>query len=191
MASVDRRVRRRDDHVREPVAREVGHRHHPVAEESVRPLAVPGADPGTGRARPHRGAAVLQHLLLQLEAGAGGDVRVAVAVDVERLAEAETRARPSGRCRGSAAPRTSRYRERYRMTGAAKLGRSEARIAEQQRRRARAERRRRRHAGAGDVECVAISSLSRSSETASYPAVSGEVALQSGLERPESPRSRC
>ena len=52
-------------------------------------LAVPRADQRAARTRPHRGAAVLERLLLELEARPGGDVRVAVAVDVERLAEAK------------------------------------------------------------------------------------------------------
>ena len=80
---------RRDDHVRESVARDVRHRHHPVAEEPVRPLAVPLADQVAVRTRPHRGGPVLLVPVPELEAGSGGDVRVAVAVDVERLAEAE------------------------------------------------------------------------------------------------------
>src|SRR4029077_16112563 len=88
-APVDRSVGRRDDQVGEPIARDVRHRHHPVAEEPLPPLAVPGADQRTARSRPYRRLAVLEYLLLELEAGSGGNVRVAVAVDVERLAEAE------------------------------------------------------------------------------------------------------
>ena len=88
-APVDQCVGRRDDQVREPIARDVGHRHYPMAEEPVRRLTVPGADQRAARPRPHRGAPALERPL-ELEARAGGDVRVAVAVDVERLAEAET-----------------------------------------------------------------------------------------------------
>src|SRR5262249_3329961 len=80
---------RRDDDVREPVARQVRHGHHPVAEEPVGPLAVPLADQVTGRARPHRGGSVLLVPVPELEAGSGGDIGVAITVDVERLAEAE------------------------------------------------------------------------------------------------------
>src|SRR5262249_8418729 len=88
-APVEVRMGRSDDQVREPVTRQVRHRHHPVAEEPVRPLAVPLADQVTVRARPHRGGAVLLVPVPELEAGSGGDIGVAVAVDVERLAEAE------------------------------------------------------------------------------------------------------
>src|SRR4051794_4187810 len=60
-----------------------------MAEEGVGPFAVPGADRRAAGAGPHGCDAVLQHLLLQLEARTGGDVGSAVAVDVERLTEAE------------------------------------------------------------------------------------------------------
>src|SRR5262249_51384815 len=65
------------------------HEERPVTEEAVGPLAVPPSDERAGRAGPHGGAAVLQPTLRQLEARARGDVGDAVAVDVERLAEAE------------------------------------------------------------------------------------------------------
>src|SRR5437867_630948 len=93
-APADPCVGRRDDHVREPIARDVRDRHHPVAEESVRPLAVPRADQRTAGTRPYGGVPVLERLLLELEAGPGGDVRLAIAVDVERLAEAEPQLTP-------------------------------------------------------------------------------------------------
>src|SRR5262245_25526313 len=86
---VHRGVGGRDDEVGEPVARDVRHGEHPVAEEALAPLAVPGADERAGRPRPDRGAPVLVDLLLDLEAGPGGDVGVPVTVDVEWLAEAE------------------------------------------------------------------------------------------------------
>src|SRR5262245_49040337 len=88
-APVEVRMGRRDDDVCEPVARQVRHGHHPVAEEPVGPLPVPLADQVTGRARPHRCGSVLLVSMPALETGPGGDVRVAVAVDVEWLAEAE------------------------------------------------------------------------------------------------------
>src|SRR5438552_1380005 len=62
--------------------------YHPVSEEPARRLSVPGAYQLTVPPRPHRGAPAVERSL-DLEARAGGDVRVAVAVDVERLAEAE------------------------------------------------------------------------------------------------------
>ena len=84
-----RRVRRRDDHVRQPVAGEVGHQHHPVAEQPVRQLAVPRRG-SARRSRPtRRWRCRSGSVPCELEARAGGDVGVAVAVDVERLAEAE------------------------------------------------------------------------------------------------------
>src|SRR5262249_60225341 len=90
----ERGVRRRDDQVREPVARYVGQQPHPGPEEAVRPLVAPLPDRGPARPRPDGGVAVLLRPLLELEASAGGDVRVAVAVDVERLAEAEAELAP-------------------------------------------------------------------------------------------------
>src|SRR5207249_207781 len=42
-AALDRRVRRRDDHIREPVAGDVRHRHHPVAEEPIGAISAPVA----------------------------------------------------------------------------------------------------------------------------------------------------
>ena len=55
--AVDARVRRRDDHVREPVAREVRHRHHPVTEEPVRQTRRPTRG-SARRSRPTRPSAL-------------------------------------------------------------------------------------------------------------------------------------
>ena len=74
--------------VRQPVGAEVGNRQHPVTEQPVRQLGIPGANRLAGAARPDGGAAVLVDAL-RLEAGSGGEVGAAVAVHVERLAEAE------------------------------------------------------------------------------------------------------
>src|SRR5262249_15681671 len=83
-------VGRRDDHVREPIAREVRHRHHPLPTAPIRPLTVPLADGGTARTRPHRSGSVLLGFVPERETGPGGDVRMPVAVRVERLTEAKS-----------------------------------------------------------------------------------------------------
>ena len=88
--AVDGRVRRGDDHVREAVAGEVRHEHHPVAEEPVGQLAVPRADAARRSCRTRRSALPFWSVFCaSFEARAGGDVGVAVTVGVERLAEAE------------------------------------------------------------------------------------------------------
>src|SRR5262249_27430599 len=83
-------VGRCDDHVGQVVAREVWYRQHPGPEETVHPTAVPAAERCARRARPHGGAAVLEYLSRTLESCPGGNIRTTVAVDVERLAEAES-----------------------------------------------------------------------------------------------------
>src|SRR5262245_62001570 len=88
--AVHRSVRRRDDHVGGALAGEIRPEERPMPEEPIRPLAVPLADRRAGRAGPHRGDAVLLRAVLELEAGTGGDVGMAIAVGVERLAEAKS-----------------------------------------------------------------------------------------------------
>src|SRR5262249_7799533 len=73
---------RGDDEAREPVPRDARHRQHPVAEEPVVRSTVPLAEQLAGRARPDGGVPALERAP-QLEAGAGGNVGTAVAVDVE------------------------------------------------------------------------------------------------------------
>ena len=102
-----------------------------------------------------------QRPLLQLEARAGGDVGVTVAVDVERLAEAEPELTPRDAARRSAAPRTSRRPERSTTAWRRGARNATLAIARQQRRRRRDDResRRRRHARAGDAGFFTDSSL--------------------------------
>src|SRR5262249_16780985 len=84
------RVGSRDDQIRQVIAGYVGHGHDPVTEEAVGPFTIPGADAGAGDAGPHRGGAVLQPLWTGLEARTRSDVRVSVAVNIERLAESKS-----------------------------------------------------------------------------------------------------